>query len=372
MLMMSTQLSLSEQHILIVDDNPNNLLLIELILQEHQVKYIYKALSAKQAFEILEIHPIDAILMDVMMPEINGIEACRIIRENRHYDTIPIIMVTAVDDNDTFKESFEVGADDFVPKPINDVILLSRLRSQLEKHQMHKTLIEQSRFSAMDEVISMLAHQWRQPLSVINAITNTVRTKMQLESINSSEIEKAFNKIETNTEELSQMINSFKTSFTSSHSKSCTDISYTINEVCELNKDQITRLNINVVKDIDNIASSILARQSLIQVTAHLLKNCFDSFKRYEVEKPTIYLSLKERGDNAILTIEDNGHGISEEDMPYIFEPYFSTKIEKNGKGLGLYFAKQLAIKQLAGSLQITSVPEKTQVTVTIKIGDLC
>ena len=370
--MMSTQLSLADQHILIVDDNPNNLLLIELILQEHNVQHIYKALSAKEAFEILEKHPIDAMLMDVMMPDINGIEACKIIRDNRRYDTIPIIMVTAVDDNKTFKESFEVGADDFVPKPINDVILLSRLRSQLEKHQMHKTLIEQSRFSAMDEVISMLAHQWRQPLSVINAITNTVRTKIQLESISSSEVEKAFNKIEANTDELSQMINSFKTSFTSSHSKSCTDISYTINEVCELHKVRIGELHINVVKDIDKIPSSILARQALIQVTAHLLKNCFDSFQRQQVESPTIYLSLKQRGENVLLTIEDNGQGISEKDMPFIYEPYFSTKIEKNGKGLGLYFAKQLASKQLLGSLQISSQSGKTEAIVTIKMGELC
>ena len=345
---------------------------MELILQDNHVRYIYKALTAQQAFDILKIHPIDAILLDVMMPDIDGIQACKTIRENKSYDTIPIIMVTAVDDNDTFKESFEVGADDFVPKPINDVVLLSRLRSQLEKHQMHKTLIEQSRFSAMDEIISMLAHQWRQPLSIINTITNTVRTKIMLQGIQPTDLENYFNKIEANTEALSQMINSFKTSFSASHSVSCTDISYTINEVCELNKKSIDDLGIKMVLEIDSLDSMMLAKQSLIQVISHLLKNCFDSFSRTSVDNPTIEISLKKNAETMTLTINDNGEGISENDMKHIYEPYFSTKREKNGKGLGLYFAKQLAIKQLDGSLVIHSKPGETLAVVSIKSGDLC
>lgn len=370
--MQKTQISLSDQHILIVDDNPSNILLIELILKENNVEHIYKALSSKEAFKILKTQAIDAILLDVMLPDINGIQACKIIRENPDYDTVPIIMVTAVDDNSTFRESFNAGADDFVPKPVNDVILLSRLKSQLEKQQIHKTLVEQSRFSAMDEVISMLAHQWRQPLSIINAIANTVRTKVQIGSIKGSEITAAFDKIENNTEELSEMINSFKTSFSSLESKSCTDIATTIHEVCKLHQEKIRGLQIELIQDINGFSPCMLIRQSLIQVTAHLLQNCFDSFERFEIKRPMIYIKLKEQKERLVLTISDNGNGIKEEDKPYIFEPYFSTKMEKNGKGLGLYFAKQLATKQLEGSLEITSELGATQAKVTIKKGELC
>lgn len=370
--MISTQLSLEDQHILIVDDNSNNLLLIQLILQEHNVKNIYKALCVKEAFEIIKNNSIDAILMDVMMPDVNGIQACKILKNNPKYSNIPLIMVTATDDNETFKESFAVGADDFIPKPINDVVLLSRLRSQLDRYQMYKTLVEQSRFSAMDEVISMLAHQWRQPLSVINAITNTLRTKIELDAIKPSELEVGFDKIEMNTDELSEMINTFKNSFSSSQEDTCTDIPYTLDEVCELHKIKIKELGITVNKEIQTITPVLLARHSLIQSIAHLLKNCFDSFERDPIDKPTITLSLKEENGKARIIIEDNGAGISKENMPHIYEPYFSTKIEKNGKGLGLYFAKQLATVQLNGSLHIVSKPGKTQASITITMGSLC
>lgn len=370
--MQTTQLSLADQNILIVDDNPNNLLLIQLILEENKVKQIYKALSAQEAFEALESHDIDAILLDVLMPDINGIQVCKIIRDNPRYNNIPIIMVTAVDDDTTFKESFNAGADDFVPKPINDVVLVSRLKSQLEKHQMRKTLIEQSRFSAMDEIISMLAHQWRQPLSIINTISNTVRTKVQLGSLEETDIEVAFDKIENNTEALSRMIDSFKGSFSSSESKSCTNIATTINEVSILHEAQIKELNIELIQEITPLAPCMLRSQSLIQVMAHLLQNYFDSFECFHTIRPTIFIKLKEFNESIVLTITDNGNGIKDEDRPYIFEPYFSTKNEKNGKGLGLYFAKQLATKQLEGSLKISSQLGSTQAKVTIKKGDLC
>ncbi len=370
--MLAMKISLEDQHILLVDDNPSNLLLIELLLEENHIRHIYKATSAKEAFKILETQPIDAVLMDVMMPEINGIEACKIIRQNRHYDAIPIIMVTAVDDNETFKESFQVGADDFIPKPINDVVLISRLKSQLEKYQMHQTLIEQSRFSAMDEVISMLAHQWRQPLGVINAIANNVRTKIELGGLNKEDVFEAFNNIEVNLEELSKLINDFQKSFSSQQKKECTNLAQTIHEVLKLHESTIKKLGIQIKTDISISESYILPKQAVVQVLAHIIKNSFDSFSRFDVEHPTINITLTMTEGYAVLAISDNGNGISEADFPFIFEPYFSTKEEKNGKGLGLYFAKQIAEKQLLGALTVTSDSRNTTATVTISLDQLC
>lgn len=370
--MLAMKISLEDQHILLVDDNPSNLLLIELLLQENHIHHIHKATSAKEAFKILETEPINAVLMDVMMPEINGIEACKIIRQNRRYDAIPIIMVTAIDDNETFKESFHVGADDFIPKPINDVVLMSRLKSQLEKNQMHQTLIEQSRFSAMDEVISMLAHQWRQPLGVVNAIANNVRTQIELGGIDKKNIFNAFDKIEKNLDELSRMINDFKNSFTSKQKKECTNLSHTISEVLKLHETTIKKLHIDVTTDININTNYTLPKQAVIQVLAHIIKNCFDSFKRSKVDKPAIHIALHKIQGKAALTITDNGEGISEANLPFIFEPYFSTKDEKNGKGLGLYFAKQLAEKQLLGDLLVNSENNKTKATVIISLDQSC
>jgi signal transduction histidine kinase len=293
-------------------------------------------------------------------------------RQNKLYDNIPIIMVTAIGDNETFKESFNAGADDFVPKPINDVVLISRLTSQLEKHHMYQTLLEQSRFSAMDEVISMLAHQWRQPLGVINALTNNIRTKMELDSFKKSDITESFDKIESNLEQLSKMINDFKNSFSSIQTKECTSLVLTIDEVLELHQDKIANLHIKVNKKVEAIDSFLLAKQAIIQALAHLLKNCFDSFERCKVENPTIEISLKKVNNKVLLAMSDNGEGISEVNLPFIFEPYFTTKTERNGKGLGLYSAKQLVENQLMGELTLNSHNQKTAAEITITLDNLC
>ncbi len=369
---MATNFALSDQHILIVDDNSSNRLIIEMILHEHGLKNTYKAASVLEAYSYLENSPIDAILLDVMMPDIGGIQACKTIRSQSIYDTIPIIMVTANDDNETFRKSFKVGANDFISKPINDVVLLSRLASQLEKQQMHKTIISQSRFSAMGEVISMLAHQWRQPLGVINAISTNIRIKMELDIAKKTDIRHAFDDIEQNLDQLSLLITNFKSSFGSTQKNSCTDITNTIHDVLRLHKQHIQELDINLTTAIESVKPSNLAKQAIIQVLVHLLTNCFETFTQNSIENPSIHISLVSQDDFYKLIIKDNGAGISEKDLPFIFDPYFSAKSEKNGKGLGLYFAKQLTIQQLDGSLTITSNEEGVEASVLIKIGALC
>jgi two-component system, sensor histidine kinase and response regulator len=369
--MVSSLVNLEEQHILAVDDNPNNLLLIELILQEHGINHIHKAVTAAQAYEQLSTHPIDAIFMDVMMPEVDGIEACKVIRSNKAYDNIPIIMVTEKDDNQTFKESFNAGADDFIPKPINDVILLARLRSQLEKYHMQKSLVGQSRFSAMDEIISILAHQWRQPLGVINSISNTIRTKMELETATNKDYTESFDQIEHYLGELSTMINSFKTSFGSNESVACIDIEKTIKDVVDFNYETLNSANIKVNLDTTHQLSRKISKQALVQVLAHLIHNSIN-FAKPKEENPTITISLTQEGAKTTIIIEDNGTGIDEETLPFIFDPYFSTKLEKNGKGLGLYFARQLVSQQLKGTLNISSENQSTKAVIEIEKLELC
>lgn len=370
--MSHTKIALEEQHILAVDDNKQNLLLITLLLNEYGVHHIYEAHSAKEAYTILESHPIDAILMDVMMPEIDGIEATRAIRAVPHYDQIPIIMVTANNDNDTFKKSFEAGADDFLSKPINDVKLIARLTSQLQRRQLQQTLVQQSRYSAMDEMVSMLAHQWRQPLSLINTLSNTIRTRIQLESITQDEIDKSLENIEDHIGSLSTMIDNFKDHFTATESSECTDIQELIQQVLSLRKEVITKLHIKVIVDIPQIAYVVLKRQALIQVLVNLLNNAIESLMQNPVNEPSITIKVEQNPSVTTLILTDNGQGISEADMPHIYEPYFSTKREKNGKGLGLYFSKQLANEQLQGNLEIFSSQGKTSCYVTIKNEKLC
>ncbi|AOZ94743.1 fused response regulator/phosphatase [Paenibacillus crassostreae] len=138
--------------ILIVDDNPTNVIIIREILKKENYLDICSSTSAKCMFEILGIdnHPnqvvpnksnIDLILLDMMMPEMDGIEACRVIQHYSHLRDIPIIMVTAVGDSKKLAEALDSGAVDYVTKPINKVELMARIRLALrlkKENDWHK------------------------------------------------------------------------------------------------------------------------------------------------------------------------------------------------------------------------------------------
>ncbi|WP_046216097.1 PP2C family protein-serine/threonine phosphatase [Paenibacillus wulumuqiensis] len=134
-------------NILIVDDNPTNVIIIREILKREQYTNIVTSASAREMFEHLGLgepdaiarakaNSFDLILLDMMMPEMDGIEACRIIQQHELLKDIPIIMVTAVGDSKKLAEALDAGAMDYVTKPINKVELLARMRLALRlKHE---------------------------------------------------------------------------------------------------------------------------------------------------------------------------------------------------------------------------------------------
>ncbi|UQZ33534.1 response regulator [Paenibacillus sp. PK3_47] len=128
--------------ILIVDDNPTNVIIIREILKKENYRNFITASSAKEMLKLLGIgsadgeggkqqSDIDLILLDMMMPEMDGIEACRVVQEYEHLKDIPIIMVTAVGDSKKLAEALDAGAVDYVTKPINKVELMARIRLAL-------------------------------------------------------------------------------------------------------------------------------------------------------------------------------------------------------------------------------------------------
>ncbi|WIV18699.1 fused response regulator/phosphatase [Paenibacillus polygoni] len=137
--------------ILIVDDNPTNVIIIREILKKEHYKNIVTAKSAFEMFDVLGVQvrgankdlpsdtaeepDVDLILLDMMMPEMDGIEACRIVQTYPHLKDIPIIMVTAVGDSKKLAEALDVGAVDYVTKPINKVELMARIRLALRLKQ---------------------------------------------------------------------------------------------------------------------------------------------------------------------------------------------------------------------------------------------
>jgi len=169
---MERQPSADAQHILIVDDSLKARLLIETMLRAQGYKDLTSVDSARQAFltlsvgepPVVESRGFDLILMDLMMPEIDGIQACHQIKSDLQFLDVPIIMVTAEESTESLKEAFDAGAIDYVNKPVNRVELAARVKSALRlKH-------ETDRRKAREFELLELTEQLRK-LSVVDGLT---------------------------------------------------------------------------------------------------------------------------------------------------------------------------------------------------------
>jgi len=362
---MASHLSIYEKNILIVDDNATNILLVEAILNEEGFKNTFSATSAIDAYEVLDAEEIDAILMDVMMPEIDGLEATEAISSNKKFSHIPIIMVTATDDDETLKKSFELGAVDFVRKPVNQVELIARLNTILQSQEKDALLLQHSRFDAMEEIIGMLAHQWRQPLSIVHAIISTIQTQKELGILNDDELNSSLEGIVQHTNDLSAMITTFREFFKSDAIAKLANPNEAIIETLSLVQEGVEYEKISLDVDLGDLEPIFYLQNLLVQVLTNVIINAKEAHQRNKTKNPYISIHSYKQKSKINILIEDNAGGIAGDTIEHIFEPYFSTKHEKNGKGLGLYLSKTIVTQQLGGNISVSSKNDKTKFLIT-------
>lgn len=168
--------------LLIVDDEPDNFDVIEILLfkEGYHLNYVT---NGKDALKLVETSPPDAILLDVMMPELSGIEVCRQIKANPLRQHIPIIMLTALTSKEDLARCFEAGADDFISKPVSGVELRARLRSLLRIKRQYEAL--QAALQLRTDMSYMIVHDLQ------NLLTQIAMACMLLEGTPLSEPQQA-------------------------------------------------------------------------------------------------------------------------------------------------------------------------------------
>ncbi len=156
----------SDRTILLVDDDQMVIEIFHSILG----KYGYRTIVATNGEECVqlakEMNP-DLILLDINMPLMNGIEACRILKEDSAVKEIPIIFVTSNTDDESLSKAFEVGGTDYVQKPVRRVELLSRIKSVLARDKLKKRLLEKEKLEGVLEMAGAICHELRQPLQAL-------------------------------------------------------------------------------------------------------------------------------------------------------------------------------------------------------------
>jgi len=153
----------SEKIILIVDDNPVNNKMLQTVLEKNG----YRTISAGNGDEGIktakQVGP-DLILLDIQMPIMNGIEACKILRQDKRTKDIPILFVTADTDDAVLKEAFDSGGTDYVRKPVNRIELFARMESALTHQMITKKLVEDEKLKGVLEMAGAVCHELNQPM----------------------------------------------------------------------------------------------------------------------------------------------------------------------------------------------------------------
>ena len=222
-----------------------------------------------------------------------------------------------------------------------------------ELKNKEQLMIAQSRQAVIGEMISMIAHQWRQPITTISMLSNNILADIELDSLNLIELKEIAKKININTEELSKTIDDFRNFFKPDRIKELTKVNTIMESTISIIGKSLKNNNITLKMDKPKELKEInIYSRDLMQVLINIINNAKDILLEKKIINPTIAISYEQSNDkSAIFTICDNGGGIEENIIDKIFDPYFSTKKEKNGTGLGLYMSKMIVQKHLSGKI---------------------
>ena len=231
-----------------------------------------------------------------------------------------------------------------------DISKIKALEEEL--HKKEEIMISQSRHAAMGEMISMIAHQWRQPISVIAMGANNILVDIELELLDNETLGKTAKDIIDQTQELSDTIDDFRNFFRPVHDTEDVLPEDILKEAFMVIGKSLENNTIEVIQEIHSNKSIKTYSRELMQVLINILKNA----KEVLVEKVDIgrkmIISIVDEDDYIVITICDNGGGIKEDILPNIFDPYFTTKGVAEGTGLGLYMSKTIIEEHLYGRLQ--------------------
>ncbi|MEA1953051.1 MAG: response regulator [Campylobacterota bacterium] len=412
---------LEKYTLLYVEDNVDMQSYMKSFLED-EVKEFYQAFDGTEGLELYQSKSPDIILTDINMPKMDGLEMSKQIKVlSPHY---PIILLSAFQDVDTLKKALNIGIDGFISKPIDDInkllILLEKISRSLQNEkdaqklklqednkkrleyinaeldskvkektkaleninqtlesrikrevqanrEKDKQMIHQSKLAQMGEMLSMIAHQWRQPLNAISATSQNLHIKTELGTISDEIILDETEYINNYSEHLSQTINDFRDFFQPDKKIIETTLTEIIGSVVNIIGTSLQHKNINLIQDLQSSSRLNTHSNEVKQVILNLIQNSKDVLFDKEPKDAFIKISTYEDENYCIVEVNDNGGGIPMMIYDLIFNPYFSTKDQKNGTGLGLYMSKTIIEQHCAGILSVHNNSKGAVFTIKLK-----
>jgi CheY-like chemotaxis protein len=312
---------------------------------------VSEAENGVQALAAIKKRRPDIVLLDVMMPEMDGYDTCRAIRELPNGDMLPVVMITALEDLDSINRAYEVGATDFITKPIKWIILVQRVRymiravqMNMERNRLQQELQHAQRLKAIGTLAAGIAHDFKNLLQIIQGSVELLLLNKSAEDPDYADLQEIFSTSRIGHELVQQML-AYSRSLKSE--KKPTDLNAQISRTGQrLQKSLPESITVQLRLD-EELPSVAVDAVQMEQVLMNLATNARDAMPQggtLGIQTSTIELTEaycrrhpKTRpGKYVSLRVSDTGEGMEPGTRDRIFEPFFSTKEVGKGTGLGL------------------------------------
>ncbi|MFX4235295.1 sensor histidine kinase [Aliarcobacter butzleri] len=224
--------------------------------------------------------------------------------------------------------------------------------------QKDKKILEQAKLARIGSMISMIAHQWRQPLSQLSGILMELETTTRFKKVDNNYILNAIDKSDKMIEFMSNTIDDFRNFYKPDKKKEDFYVSNACKKAINIIDATLENLGINLILDIKDDKKIFGYPTEFSQVILNIISNAKDILIERNIKKPKIEINIESKGVLSIITIKDNAGGIEEKNLEQIFDPYYSTKDSSKGTGLGLYISKLIIERNMGGDLSVSNNSE--------------
>ena len=236
-------------------------------------------------------------------------------------------------------------------KIINDE-LEERIKKAVDENlKKDRIMSQQSKMAAIGEMMENIAHQWRQPLSLITTGSSGLKIKKELGVLEDKFLVDTLDSIINSATNLSATIDDFRDFFKPEREKVKFSLSECCNKTLDLLNSKLKNKNIRVVKNIESIEIETYENE-LIQVIMSILNNSRDAFYNVKNQERLIFIDISIENEDVIIKIKDNAGGVKKDIFDKIYEPYFTTKHKSQGTGIGLYMCKEIIDKHMNGKIE--------------------
>jgi PAS domain S-box-containing protein len=233
-----------------------------------------------------------------------------------------------------------------------DITQHVEIENQIKKQEA--LILQQSKFASMGEMLANIAHQWRQPLSIISTSATGIKIQKEMGMLTDEFEFESLDSINENVQYLSKTIEDFRNFFKEEKIRNEVYIEEVLSKTLSLVSSRLKNRNINIITSYDEILFETLETE-LIHVFINIINNAIDAFEDVTTEK-FIFIQTQQTSNAIVITIKDNAGGIDPNVLNLVFDPYFTTKDASQGTGIGLYMCKEIVVKHLHGKIDVKNV----------------